>query len=95
MYVSGWGALPMSGSGRQALSDVSQRSDALPFVRKWSGGPRGFVGVVGKPFRMSWSGLEALGDLWEWSGSPSGCPGVIGRPSRMSGNGREALEDVR
>ena len=57
----------MSGSGREALSDVWE----------WSGGPRGFAGVVerppgcpgviGTPFRMSRSGREALPNVQEWS----------------------------
>ena len=42
----------MSGSGRQAI----------PNVREWSGGPLGSPGVVGRPFRMSGCGREALPD---------------------------------
>ena len=44
---------------------------------------------------MSWSGREALPDVWEWSGDHPGCPKVVGRPSRMSGCVREALLYVR
>ena len=55
--------------------------EGLPDVREWSV-------VVGKPSRMSGSGLEALPDFREWSGGPHGFPGVVGRASRMSGNGR-------
>ena len=40
----------MSGSGLEALPDV----------REWSGGPPECPGVVGRPFRMSRSGREAL-----------------------------------
>ena len=54
--------------------------------------------MVGRPSRMSGSGLEAftggrkaLLDVREWSGGSTGCPGVVGRPSRMTGSGREAL----
>ena len=38
---------------------------------------------------MSWSGREALSNVWECPGvvrRPPGCPGVVGRPSRMSGS---------
>ena len=79
----------MSESGREALPDV----------RKWSGGLPGFLGVVLRPSRMSGSGLEDLPDDREWSGSHLGCPRVVGRytcmsevvgrPSRMSVSGRE------
>ena len=58
----------MSGSGRVAL----------PNVREWSGGLPGCPGVVGRPSRMSESGLvrpsqmfgsgrKALPDVREWS----------------------------
>ena len=60
----------MSGSGREALTDV----------REWSGGPNRCPGVVRRPFRMSGSGREALQDVREWSGGPHGCPGVVRRP---------------
>ena len=42
----------MTGSGQEVHQDV----------REWSGGPFGCPGVVGKPFRMSRSGLEALSE---------------------------------
>ena len=48
--------------------------EALPDVRLLSGGPPGFAGVVGSPFRMSGSpfrtadsGQLALPDVREWS----------------------------
>ena len=43
----------MSGSGREAIPDV----------RKWSGGSPGCPKVVGKPSRMSRSGRKALLDV--------------------------------
>ena len=46
----------MSGSGIKALT----------YVQKWSGGPPGCPGVVGRPFRMSGSGREVLQDIREW-----------------------------
>ena len=55
----------MSGSGREALTDV----------REWSGVPPGCPGVVVRTTRMSRSGREVLPDVREWSGDPSGCPG--------------------
>ena len=73
----------MSGSSREAL----------PNVRKWSGGPPKCSGVVWRPSQMYECGREALPDVreWsevpqdvrEWSGGPPLCPGVVGRPSRM------------
>ena len=45
----------MSGSGREALSDV----------QVWSGGLPGSPGVIGRPSRMSGSGREALKDVRE------------------------------
>ena len=92
----------MSGSGREALSEV----------REWSGGPLGgpgvvgrlsrMLGVVGRPYRMSESGREALSDVQEalpdfqgWLKCPPGCLRVFDRPSRTSGSCREALPDVR
>ena len=79
--------------------------EAFPDVREWSGGPQGYLGVVGRPSRRSGSGREALKIIWEWSGTlpdvrdwsgfPPGCPGVVGKPYRRSGSGREALPDVR
>ena len=50
----------MSGSGREALTDV----------RECSRGPPICPGVVGGPTRMSGSGREALPDVPEWSGGP-------------------------
>ena len=44
---------------------------------------------------MSWSGREALPNVWELSGGPHGCPGVVKRPSWMSWSGRETLLVVR
>ena len=74
----------MSGSGRQAVTDV----------REWSGGPPRCAGVVGIPSWMSGSGREAILDVreWsetlpnfqEWSEDNPECPGVVGRPFRMS-----------
>ena len=99
----------MSGSGREALPDVQERS----------GGPPGCPGVVVSPARMFRSGREALLDVREWWGvppkclgvarGPPRCPGVVlipaqmdgrtswmpKRTSRMSESGREALPDVR
>ena len=54
----------MSGSGPEALPDV----------RKWSGGPCGCPGVAGRPSQMSGSGQETLLNVREWSGGPPGCP---------------------
>ena len=82
----------MSGSSREDLPDVRKQ---LPVDRDWSGGPPGYPGEVGRPFRMTGSGREALSDDREWSGGPSGCPGVVLSLTRMSGSGREALLDVR
>ena len=45
----------MSGSGRKAH----------PKVREWSGGPPKGPGVVGRPFRRSKSGQEALLEVQE------------------------------
>ena len=47
----------MSGSGREALSDVWE----------WSRSPPGCPGVVRMPSRMTGSGPEALRDFREWS----------------------------
>ena len=38
--------------------------EALKVVQKWSGGPPGCPGVVGRPFRMSESGREVLPYVW-------------------------------
>ena len=48
----------MTGSGREALSDI----------REWSEVPSGCQGVVGRPSRISWSGREAILNVWERSG---------------------------
>ena len=58
----------MSGSGREAHSDVQECSggpqmsesgwEALPDIWEWSGVPLGCPGVVGIPSRMSGSGRE-------------------------------------
>ena len=63
-------------------------------VWEWSGGPAGFLGVVGRPSQMTGSGRrlsrisgiyrEAHPDVREWSGGPTGCPVVVERHSRMS-----------
>ena len=39
--------------------------EAHPNVREWFGGPPGCPRVVGRPTRMSVSGLEALLDVQE------------------------------
>ena len=59
----------MSGSCREALSDV----------QKWSKNPPGCPGVVGRPLQISGSGRESLPDIREWSGGPPRCPVVFGR----------------
>ena len=81
----------MSGSYREALTDV----------KEWSLGLPGCPGVFGRTSRMSESGRETLPDVWElsearqdvreWSKGNPVCPGVVGRLSRMSGSFREAL----
>ena len=58
--------------------------EALQDVLEWSGAPPRYLGVVGRPFRMSvsggkpsrmfGSGQEALPDVPEWSGDPPRCP---------------------
>ena len=68
----------MFGSGREALPDV----------REWSGGPREFTGVVGRPTRItssgrrpsriSRSGWKTHQDVQEWSECPPRSPGVDG-----------------
>ena len=50
----------MSKSGREALPDGRE---VLPNIREYSGGPPGFLGVVGRPSQMSGSGREALPDV--------------------------------
>ena len=53
----------MSGSGRESLTDVRERSETLPDVQDWSGIPSGCPGVVGRPSRMTGSGRDALPDV--------------------------------
>ena len=50
----------MSGSGREALTDV----------REWSGGLPKCPGEVGRPYRMFECGQEALPNVRDWSGGP-------------------------
>ena len=40
--------------------------EALLDVLEWSGAPPRYPGVVGRPFRMSWSGREHLPNIREW-----------------------------
>ena len=75
----------MSGSGREAITDVRK---SRPDVRECLGGPPVCSVVLGRSSRMSRSGREVLPNVQEWSGGPPGCSGVIGRPSRMSESGR-------
>ena len=82
----------MSGSGRESLSDVWERS----------GVPLKCPGVVGRPSwmsgmpsRMSESGWEAHSEFREWSGVHPGFAEVVRRPSRMSGSAKESLPDDR
>ena len=53
----------MSRSDQEAICDV----------REWSGRPSGCPGLVGRPSRMTGSGLEALQHIRKWSGGPPGC----------------------
>ena len=57
----------MSGSGREARTDVREWSEACLDVREWCGGPSGCPGVVGRHCQMSGCGREALADIREWS----------------------------
>ena len=50
----------MSGSGRLALTDVQE----------CSGVPFGWPGVIGRHFRMSGNGREALLEVLKWSKGP-------------------------
>ena len=91
----------MSGSGREAFTDVREWSEGPPNVRMWSDSTSGCPGVVGRLPRMTESGWEALSVVPVWSGDPFECPGcppgypvVVGRPTWFSGSGREALPDV-
>ena len=79
------------GRGREAFSEVWERSGGL------SGGP-GVVGipslgqgVVGRPSLRSGSGREAFPEVREWSRASPGGPAVVESLSRRSGSGREAL----
>ena len=65
----------LSGSGREALSDVWELS----------GIPYGLQGVVERLSRMSGSGREALLDVRQLQGGPPVCPGVVGSPFRKLG----------
>ena len=56
MSLSGGRPFWMSGSCREAF----------PNVREWSGGPPGYLAVVGRPSRMSGSGQKTLPDGPEW-----------------------------
>ena len=62
----------MSGSGREALTEVWERSGGHPRC----------PGVVGRPSLKSGSGREALTEVWERSGGLPRCPGVVGVPSQ-------------
>ena len=50
----------MSGTGREALANVWE----------WSGDTPSFLGLVGRPSRISRSGRESLPDVRKWSGEP-------------------------
>ena len=63
----------MSGSGRDAISDVRVWSEDLSDVREWLGSPPGSPGLVGIPTRISGSGREVLHYVREWSGGQPGC----------------------
>ena len=63
-------ALPHSGSGQEALSDVLS----------WTVVPLGCSRLVEMASRMSVSGRETLPVVLSWSGVPPGCPGVIEWP---------------
>ena len=85
----------MSGSGRQALSNVRECSEVNPrcpgvFRRpsRMVGRPSQMSGSGWGPSRMSGSGREAHPDVRVWSGVPPGYPGVVGRHSQMSEKGR-------
>ena len=67
----------MSGSGREVMPDVRERS----------GGPLECPGVVERPTWMSGIGRQTNSDVRKWSEDARKCEGVVGRPSRMSGSG--------
>ena len=99
----------LSGSGRESLSDVRERSEDFRVVREWSGDLPGCPGVVGslsrmsrRPARMSGNVRKAFPDVWEAlsavrerSRSSLGCPGVVGRLSRLFGRVSQPLQDNR
>ena len=58
-----------SGSDQEALPNIREWYGGLPDFLEWSGDPPGHPGVVGRPTRMSRSGLETLLDVWEWFGA--------------------------
>ena len=79
-----------TGSSREALPEVRERSGGPPKVRKWSRfsprgpgvvrRPPGGLRVIEMPSRRSWSGQEYIPEVRVWSG-------VVGRPSRRFGSG--------
>ena len=85
----------MSGSGRESLPDIRERSGVS---LRYSGvvvRPSRMSGRSGRPFWMSGSCRENLPDIQEWLVGPRRYPRVVGRPSQISGSGREALPEVR
>ena len=56
----------MSGSVRDALTDVREWSGAIGDLREWSGDLPGGPGVIGRPSWMSGSGRESLRAVREW-----------------------------
>ena len=91
----------MSGSGRKPFRISGSGREAVTDVREWEGVPPGCARVFGRPSWMSAIGRQVhygfcyLRVLREWSRRPPGCPGVVGRPFRMSGSGRQVFPDVR
>ena len=65
----------MSGSGRETLLDVLEWWEALPDIRVWSKGYPECPEMVGRPFRMSANGQEAILDVRKLSGRPPESPG--------------------
>ena len=78
------------GNGQVAFS---KGRDALPEVKKRSGGPPVVPGVVERFSWWSGSSRRALPEVREWSEGPSGSPKVVRWPSRWSGSGRETLSE--
>ena len=74
-------ALPMSGSGREAISDIREWLGGLPVCSGALRSPHECLLVVGRPSRMFGSGLEAFPNVRVWSRGPPGYLGVVGRPS--------------